>query len=76
MDFITRLPKSNGYDTIVVVVDCLNKYEYFIPLKHPYSAKSIAEVFGREVISLHEIPTSIVSDRDSIFMSLFWKELF
>jgi len=67
MDFITRLPKFNGYDAIFVIVDRLNKYATFIPLKHPYLAKSIAEVFTREVIRLHGIPASIASDWDSIF---------
>jgi len=76
MDFITRLPKSNGYDAILVVVDHLSKYAHFIPLKHPYSTKSVAEVFTREVIRLHGIPASIVSDQDPVFVSLFWKELF
>jgi len=76
MDFIIRLPKSNGYDSILVVVDRLSKYDHFIPHRHPYSAKSVADVFVKEVVRLHGIPASIVRDRDSIFMSVFWKELF
>jgi len=76
MDSIIRLPKSNGYDIILVVVDRLNKYAHFTPLKHPYFVKSVAQVFVRKVIRLHGIPASMVSDRESIFMSLFWKELF
>ncbi|CAJ2663964.1 unnamed protein product [Trifolium pratense] len=76
MDFITGLPKSKGYEAILVVVDRLSKYVHFIPLKHPYTAKIIAEVFVREVVRLHGIPLSIVSDRDSVFMSSFWRELF
>lgn len=47
-----------------------------ILIKHPYSAKSIAEVFTQEIIRLHGIPTSIVSDRDPSFLSHFWQELF
>lgn len=45
MDFITGLPKSDGYSIIFVVVDRLGKYAHFIPLKHPYTALSVASVF-------------------------------
>ncbi|GAU37691.1 hypothetical protein TSUD_164940 [Trifolium subterraneum] len=76
LDFITGLPKSRGYEAILVVVDRLSKYSHFIPLKHPYTARSIADVFCKEIVRLHGIPLSIVSDRDPIFMSSFWKELF
>nr|KYP46337.1 Retrovirus-related Pol polyprotein from transposon 297 family [Cajanus cajan] len=44
--------------------------------KHPYTARTIVEVFVKEVVRLHGIPNSVISDRDPLFMSLFWKEFF
>ena len=61
---------------IMVVVDQLSKYSYFITMKHPFTAKLVAEVFIDRVVSRHGIPKSIISDRDKIFISNFWKELF
>lgn len=71
MDFITRLPKSNMYDVILVIVDCLSKYTHFIPLSHHFTAKEVAEKFVKEMVRLHGFPKSIVSDRDKIFKSHF-----
>ena len=76
LDFITGLPKSKGFEAIFVVVERLSKYSHFIPLKHPYTARKVAEVFTKEIVRLHGVPQSIVSDRDPLFISVFWKELF
>jgi len=76
MDFVEALPKVGGKSVILTVVDRFSKYAHFIPLGHPYTAESVTRVFFAEVVRLHGIPASIVSDRDPVFTSAFWKALF
>jgi hypothetical protein len=53
-----------------------SKYAHFIPLGYPYTMVSVAKAFFDNIVKLHGIPCSIVSDHDPVFTSTFWKELF
>lgn len=76
MDFITGLPKSKGSEVIWVIVDRFSRYGHFLALSHPITAKGLAMVFFEQIYRLHGMPESIVSDRDSLFLSEFWQALF
>lgn len=76
MDFIEGLPKSEAKDVILVVADRLTKFAHFLSLTHPFSAQEVARLFLDLVGKIHGIPKTIVSDRDKIFTSSFWQELF
>jgi hypothetical protein len=67
MDFVEGLPKSQGKEVIMVVVDKFTKYAHFIPLSHPYTVETVAQAFMDGVVKLHGPPLLIISDRDRIF---------
>jgi hypothetical protein len=71
MDFITRFPKTQGKDSIFVVVDRLTKFAHLFSIPIDFSAAQVAELFFTEISRLHGLPKTIVSDRDSRFMSTF-----
>jgi hypothetical protein len=76
MDFIEGFPKVGGKSVVLTVVDRFSKFAHFIPLSYPYSATTVAKAFFDNIVRLHGMPCSIVSDRDPVFTSTFWKELF
>ena len=68
MDFIVGLPRTaKGYDSIWVIVDRLTKSAYFLPMDTRYSAK----LYLDQVVTLHGVPLTIVSDRGIVFVSHF-----
>ncbi|KAL0544273.1 hypothetical protein IC582_019386 [Cucumis melo] len=76
MDFITGLPRTlRGFTVIWVVVDRLTKSAHFVPGKSTYTANKWAQLYMSEIVRLHGVPVSIVSDRDARFTSKFWKGL-
>lgn len=76
MYFIEGIPRSGGFNCILVVVDLFSKYAHFLGLKHSFTTFSVAQLFMSQVYHLHGLPMAIVSDRDHIFTSWLWQELF
>jgi hypothetical protein len=75
MDFIVGLTKSGNKLVIMVVIDHLSKYSHLCALQNPFTASTVAQLFMDHVFKLHDMPHSIVSDRDPTFTNNFWKEL-
>ncbi|KAL2892022.1 hypothetical protein HOO65_011380 [Ceratocystis lukuohia] len=72
-DFITHLPKSNGYDAILVIVDHLTKMRHLIPCHGNCNAEDTACLYLKNVWKLHGLPSTIVSDRGPQFIAEFWR---
>ncbi|KZV53065.1 hypothetical protein F511_03978 [Dorcoceras hygrometricum] len=76
MDFVVGLPRTvHGFNAIWVIVDRLTKSAHFLPVKTTYDLSKYAELYVKEIVRLHGIPSSIVSDRDPRFTSRFWISL-
>ncbi|CAN4115869.1 unnamed protein product [Withania somnifera] len=76
MDFVSGLPRtSRGFDSIWVIVDRPTKSAHFIPTHSSYSVECPARIYIREVVRLHGVPISIISDRGTRFTSKFWRAI-
>jgi hypothetical protein len=76
MDFIEVLPKSGNKNVILVVVDRLTNMHSSWLLAHPLTAQSVAQAFIDNVFKLHGPPVAIFTDRDKIFTSRLWQDIF
>ena len=76
MDFVTGLLRSQrGHDAVWVVVDRLVKTAHFLPIRVSDPVNTLSHLYIREIVRLHGVPISIVSERDPRFTSRFWQSL-
>ena len=75
LDFMGQLPKSNNFDYLLVIINQLTSQVHLVPTTMTVTTRGIVWLILKEVMRLHGIPESIVSDRDTKFTSIFWKEL-
>ena len=76
MDFVIGLPRTRRqHDAIWVIVDRLTKSAHFLPVSNDDPLDKLAQLYVEEIVRLHGVPISIVSDRDPRFTSRFWSSL-
>ena len=74
MDFIGPFPKSKGFDYLWVVICRLTSMVHLVPVNTTTKASELVSLYVKEVVHLHGLPDSIISDRDSKFTLMFWRE--
>ena len=76
MDFIVGLPRTqSGHDSIWVIVDRLTKSAHFLPVQISSPMEKLAQLYVDEIVRLHGVPKSIISDRDQRYRSGYWTSL-
>ena len=75
MDFIGPFPESDGFDYLWVIICRLSSMVHLIPVNTTTTASQLSPIFVKEIVHLHGLPGSIVCDRDSKFMSKWWREI-
>ena len=75
MDFMGPFPLSEGHDYLWVILCCLTSMVHLVPIKTTIKVSELAQKFIQEVVQLHGLPVTIVSDRDAKFTLKFWCEL-
>ena len=76
MDFVVSLPRAQaGYDAIWVIVNRLTKSTHFLAIRNNFSLDKLAKLYINEIVKLHIVPVSIVSNRDLRFTFRFWPKL-
>ena len=81
IDFITKLPKSKDpvtgitYNLIIVIVDRFTKYLIVVPFKKTHTAEQLGHLLLDRLVRDHRVPIMIITDRDKLFMSNYWKTI-
>ena len=76
MDFVVGLPRTaKGYDSIWVIMDRLTKSAHFLLVDARYSANKYAKLYFDQIVTMHGVSLTIVSDRGLVFVSRFWEQL-
>ena len=74
MDFVTHLPQtSRRHDEVWVIVDRLIKSAHFLAVRMTFTLEIFCRVYICEIVTLHGVSVSIVSNRDPRFTAPFWK---
>ena len=74
MDFVTQLPQTQRrHDAVWVIIDRLTKSVHFLAVQMTFTLEEFCQLYIREIVRLHEVSVSIVSDRDPRFTTHFWK---